>query len=61
MTALCFDNSTCSAINNITCRAAEAEGRTVYRIVAATLPSGRTRGDMPPVYRKRLLQLPDKN
>jgi len=48
MAALCFDNSTRSAINDIVCRAAEADNRTVYRIVAATLPSGRTRGDMPP-------------
>jgi len=61
MAALCFANSTRSAINDIACRAAEAAGRTVYRIVAATLPSGRTRGDMPPAYRERLLQLPDKN
>jgi len=57
-TALCFDNSTCSAINNIACRAADAEGRTVDRIVAATLPSGRIGGNMPPAYRECLLQLP---
>jgi len=38
MAALCFDNSSRSAIDDIACRAAEADGRTVYRIVAATLP-----------------------
>ena len=48
MAALCLDNSTRSVINDIVCRAAEADSRTVYRIVPATLPSGRTRGDMPP-------------
>jgi len=37
MGALCFDNSTRSAINYIICRAAEADGRTVSKIVAATL------------------------
>jgi len=47
MAALCFDNSIRSAINDIVCRAAETDGRTVYRIAAATLPSGRTRGDLP--------------
>jgi len=61
MAALCFDNSTRSARNDIASREAEADGRTVYKIVAATLPSGRTRGDMAPAYRERLLQLPDKN
>ena len=48
MAALCFDSTTRSAINDIVCRAAEADNRAVYRIVAAPLPSGRTRGDMPP-------------
>jgi len=58
MGALCFDSSTRSAINYIICRAAEADGCTVSKIVAATLPS-EGRGDMPPA--RRLLQLPDKN
>jgi len=51
-------HSTRSAINDIVCKAAGADSCTVYRIVAATLPSGRTRGGMPPAKRERLLQLP---
>jgi len=35
MAPLCFGNSTRSAINDIVCRAAEADSHTVYRIVAA--------------------------
>ena len=60
MAALCFDNSTRSAINYIVCRAPEADVRTVSKIVAATPPS-EGRGDMPPAHRERLLQLPDKS
>jgi len=60
MAPLCFGSSTRSAINDIVCRAAEADSHTVYKILAAAPASGRTRGDMPPE-RERPLQLPDKN
>jgi len=40
MITLCFDNNTSSAINNIACREAEAEGRILHSIAGAMLPNG---------------------
>jgi len=59
ITALCFDNSTRSAINDIACRAAEQTAAP-----SAGLWPRRSREDTwrhAQAYRERLLQLPDKN